>query len=161
MDNNYRKTLEYRICYMYSNIKKRSKLKNYTDVCSKEEFYSFAKNNKTLIELHNVWISMDCELKYVPTVDRINNENGYSIDNIQFLTKSENSSKGNKETKTGVKHSRKTSDKMVRAFNENEDLIFDNGRSACDYFNVNRCYVSLCISRGYKLKGYSLEYVQN
>ena len=82
---------------MYSNIEKRSKSKN-LPCLSKEEFINFTIQNSLKIEnLYKNWKENKFMQKLTPSVDRINPNLGYIPSNIQFLTYSENTSKGNKE----------------------------------------------------------------
>ena len=60
------------------------------EICSKREFVNFAKNNNTLFTLYANWQKSGFKLFDTPSVDRKNNDFGYSLDNIQFLTLIEN-----------------------------------------------------------------------
>ena len=57
------------------------------------DFYELALNSETLKQLMSQWKKRNYDKRYSPTVDRIINSEGYKISNIQFLTKSDNSSK--------------------------------------------------------------------
>jgi hypothetical protein len=60
---------------------------------SLKDFYDYALNSETLKYLMTQWQNNNFEPRYTPTVDRIINAKGYVIDNIQFLSKSDNSKK--------------------------------------------------------------------
>jgi hypothetical protein len=62
-------------------------------LCLRQEFYDFALKDKNLIKLYKQWQKNDYDHKLIPTPDRIINSKGYTIDNIQFLTLSENQQK--------------------------------------------------------------------
>ncbi len=62
-------------------------------LCPKDLFIEWSLSNKTLLELHKNWILNDFDMKFSPSVDRIDSTKGYSIDNMQWLTHSENSGK--------------------------------------------------------------------
>jgi hypothetical protein len=46
--------------------------------------------------LHTAWVDSGFTPKLVPSIDRIDNNKGYTIDNIRWLSKSDNSKKFNK-----------------------------------------------------------------
>lgn len=77
----------------WKNIKNRSSgkyFKNYSDKnhnLTKDDFFNWAKNNK------EIWDSI-IKSGESPSVDRINNSLGYSIDNIQMISQKENFLKG-------------------------------------------------------------------
>ena len=59
-----------------------------------DEFMDFSVNNKAFTDIYDAWVKSDYAHKMAPTVDRIDNNGGYSLDNIQFLTFGDNSKKG-------------------------------------------------------------------
>lgn len=59
---------------------------------TKDEFLAFVKNSNYL-KLYKKWEKSNFDYKLSPSVDRIDNRKGYSLDNIQLITKSENSKK--------------------------------------------------------------------
>jgi hypothetical protein len=61
---------------------------------NKEEFYEWALSHKEYKRLHNNWVKSGYDRKLCPTVDRINSSEGYTKDNIRWLTHSENSRLG-------------------------------------------------------------------
>jgi hypothetical protein len=75
------------------------------EICSTEEFYNFAINNENLKRLMIQWRANGYSSRYAPTVDRIDSARGYLINNIQFLSKLDNTIKShiqrrkNKEVK--------------------------------------------------------------
>ena len=62
-------------------------------ICSKEEFIEVAKNSQKLKELFDRWVESGNRLHIKPSVDRIDNAKGYTLDNIQFMTWMENTLK--------------------------------------------------------------------
>ena len=87
---------------LYSKIKSRCKdttskinLKYYHNkkVCTKEEFLARFLNDKKFIKLHNSWVKSGLVYKFTPSIDRINKNLDYTIDNIQFITHSSNAGK--------------------------------------------------------------------
>jgi hypothetical protein len=82
---------------MYHSIKRRSKDKCLSCL-SKEEFLELTNKNSIVLEkLYTNWKANKYIQKLSPSVDRINPNLGYEPTNIQFLTHSENTSKGNRE----------------------------------------------------------------
>jgi hypothetical protein len=62
-------------------------------ICDKEDFIKLAKNSNKLKELFDNWVNSGNQLWIKPSVDRIVNERGYILDNIQFMTWIENTRK--------------------------------------------------------------------
>jgi ribosomal protein L37E len=81
------------ISKMYDGMIQRTKEKNYPELISRKEFYIFAQNSKIFLNLFQVWEKANHPRKLVPSIDRIDNNLGYSKNNIQFLTQSENAKK--------------------------------------------------------------------
>lgn len=52
------------------------------------------RNYKAFIKLYNKWVENGFERKSTPSIDRIDNKLGYMRNNLQWLSLSDNSSKG-------------------------------------------------------------------
>jgi len=63
-------------------------------ILTKEEFYNWAKSSFAFIELWNAYVDSCYDIKLCPTVDRIDSKFGYDLENMQWITHSENSRKG-------------------------------------------------------------------
>ena len=61
---------------------------------TKQEFYEFSLNNDKFNKLFAEWELSEYNRKLTPSVDRINSTKGYSFDNIEWVTHSENSARG-------------------------------------------------------------------
>jgi hypothetical protein len=61
---------------------------------SKEEFYDFALNSDTFKNLYNEYEESGFDRKLAPSIDRLDSSKGYSFDNIEWVTHSENSRRG-------------------------------------------------------------------
>jgi len=64
------------------------------DICTQEEFFNWCEENKTIFNrIYKDWKKTDFIQKKSPSIDRIDNTKGYTIDNIEWTTQSKNSSK--------------------------------------------------------------------
>lgn len=85
---------------MFQKAKYRSKTKPRYKLLGNSlvlrDFISFAYSNDTYTKVYQKWVNSGFSKRLSPSIDRIDNNKGYHIGNIQFLNHSENSSKGNK-----------------------------------------------------------------
>lgn len=58
--------------------------------CDRDEFINYFKNNKTFLKLFKRWAKFDYEYKEIPSINRKNNDLGYLLENLEFITHSEN-----------------------------------------------------------------------
>lgn len=99
----YERTPHGKLMRIYRNMKSRvegvQKLKAHLyqgkELLSKEEFKQWA-NSAEYLAMHKVWEDSGFDRKLAPTVDRKDSTRGYTIDNMRWLTHSENSSLGSK-----------------------------------------------------------------
>jgi len=101
--NRIRENFNYIFSHRYSSMKSRvdgrgSRKYNVRgrDMCTKEDFFSWCKkieNLNNFRKLHKKWKQKDFDNIFAPSIDRINNNLGYTIDNIRWITKGENSKK--------------------------------------------------------------------
>jgi len=61
---------------------------------ARDVFYDWAFNSKEFHILFKTWKDSGYDRKLTPTVDRIDSRYGYSLDNMEWITHSENSSRG-------------------------------------------------------------------
>ncbi len=59
-------------------------------IVSREAFYSWSSNHPTFLSLYKQWFSSDFDRKLVPSVNRVNSNKGYTLDNIEWVTNSQN-----------------------------------------------------------------------
>lgn len=71
---------------------------------SREDFYHWAKSSQIFHELFYNWQCSEYDRKLTPSVDRIDSSKGYSIDNVEWVTHSENSRRGTL-SRYGIKQS--------------------------------------------------------
>lgn len=64
------------------------------ELLSKDEFYAWAKQHPDFGRLYDAWVESGYARALAPTVDRIDSSKGYTLDNMRWLTHSENSSLG-------------------------------------------------------------------
>lgn len=96
LNKQYIKTYFGKLHRMYSSAQQRvlgqdKKRLHYKDlpICSRQEFYKFAKTSD-YSRLYKDWIKSGCKLKLTPTIDRLDKIKGYTLDNIDIVTLSEN-----------------------------------------------------------------------
>lgn len=63
-------------------------------ILPKQSFYDWTLSDPTFHRLFEAWEISGYELKLTPSIDRIDSSRGYSSDNVQWLTFSDNSKKG-------------------------------------------------------------------
>lgn len=75
----------------YSGMKNSSKGRGHrAPAFSKQEFIIWCKKEKNWKQLWNDWISAECSTKLRPTIDRLDNKNGYSFENMRIISWDEN-----------------------------------------------------------------------
>ena len=98
----YEKTQGGFLMRVYRNMKSRvtgvQKLKAHLyvglPIISKEEFYAWSKINLQFLSLFKQWEKSGYSRLLTPSIDRIDSSKGYEIENIRWLTHSENSKEG-------------------------------------------------------------------
>lgn len=89
-------------CYrnMLSRVSGVTKNKNHLylglSILKKETFYNYSLTNDSFNFLFYQWEMNNYDRKLTPSIDRIDSKKGYDIDNIQWITFSENCSRGAK-----------------------------------------------------------------
>ena len=98
----YEKTMSGYLMRMYRNMKSRiegvqslkAHLYRGKELMDKDSFYEFAKCSPMFLVLFHQYEKEGYPRKLAPTADRIDSSKGYSINNIQWVTHSVNSSLG-------------------------------------------------------------------
>lgn len=62
-------------------------------ICTREEFVAWAITDKEFNKLFNNYLEAGRLLSLAPSIDRIDSEGGYVLENMQFLMQGENSQK--------------------------------------------------------------------
>lgn len=97
----YEKTPKGYVVRMYRNMKSRVEgiqkksvhLYEGKEILDKQEFYDFMLNSATFHKLFKEYVDSGFDRKLAPTPDRIDSGKGYTKDNIQVVTLSENDSR--------------------------------------------------------------------
>jgi hypothetical protein len=100
----YEKTPSGFLMRVYRNMKSRitgvQKHKSHLylgkELLSKEEFYEWAASSPMFLVLYQQYVNSGFDRKQAPTVDRKDSSKGYSLDNMEWVTHSVNSSRGAK-----------------------------------------------------------------
>jgi hypothetical protein len=66
------------------------------DLLPRKDFYEWSLSDKDFNDLYDNWVKSDYCKKLSPSIDRKDTSKGYVLDNIQWITHSENSRKGAK-----------------------------------------------------------------
>ena len=98
----YEKTKHGKLMRTYRNMLSRVKgiqwrkehLYGGKEVLPKDEFYAWALANKSFHILYEAWEQSGFDRKLAPSVDRIDSQKGYTLDNMRWITHSENSRQG-------------------------------------------------------------------
>lgn len=95
----YRKaTINKFLSHLYSQMNKRVKGKSTKrpdlykglPILPRDVFVSWAKNHPDFLKLYKRWFSNDFNRKLTPAVNRMNPQKGYTLDNMEWMTNSQN-----------------------------------------------------------------------
>lgn len=100
--NRYEKTKKGFLMRLYRNMKSRvngtQKMKYHLykgkELLPKDEFYEWASKNGDFHRLFSEYEESKYDRKLAPSVDRIDSSKGYELNNMEFVTMSENSRRG-------------------------------------------------------------------
>jgi hypothetical protein len=73
------------------------------ELLDRQDFYNWSIDNPIFLEMFEIYKSSEFNRKLAPTVDRIDSSKGYSLDNMRWLTHSENSRLGSISAKNKKK----------------------------------------------------------
>jgi hypothetical protein len=136
---------------MYNSMILRTKKKGYGEIINREAFIKFASDNMQYRTLYNIWVSENYQIKYCPTIDRIDNSKGYIEGNLQFLNQRENTIKGYLETNRSMR--------PVRLIKDNENLIFNSVKEASSFLGKYKNYICYLIKHNRTFNGYTAQYI--
>lgn len=69
------------------------------ELLNRNDFYNWAIDNSTFLQMFEVYKNSGFDRKFAPTVDRVDSSKGYILENMRWLTHSENSRLGSLSTK--------------------------------------------------------------
>ena len=98
----YERTKKGKLMRLYRNMKsrvtgiqkKKAHLYNGKELLDKNYFYEWSLNSKEFHLLFDEWERSGYDRKLCPSVDRIDSSRGYIIENMEWVTHSENSRRG-------------------------------------------------------------------
>lgn len=59
-------------------------------IMPKDVFLNWAKNHPDFLQMYKRWASCNFDRKMTPTVNRIKSNKGYTLDNVEWVTNSQN-----------------------------------------------------------------------
>lgn len=100
----YEKTVKGFLMRLYRNMNSRingvQKAKHHLyvgkELIDRDSFYWWALGSQKFYELFGAYKEANFERKLAPSVDRIDSTKGYTLDNMEWVTMSENSRRGSK-----------------------------------------------------------------
>lgn len=72
------------------------------EILPKEDFYNWILNNEKFHALFSRYEVSNYDIRLAPSVDRIDSSIGYTLNNIQILTNSENCAKTSRRKVTNI-----------------------------------------------------------
>ncbi len=66
-------------------------------ILKRDEFYDWANNSPEFAKLFSSWCLNNYDRKLSPSVDRVDSSKGYALDNMEWVTHSENSRRASKK----------------------------------------------------------------
>lgn len=94
-------------------LKKKAHLYKGLPILEKEEFYNWSRQNKDFNKIYKSYVNSGFELRKAPSIDRIDADQGYLLENMRWITFSENCIRGSKSKKrAGVKRCRRSRTKL-------------------------------------------------
>lgn len=108
-------------------------------ICTKDEFISKFINDSKFLELYSSWQDNYFQRKFAPSIDRINNDLDYTLDNIEFISQSSNS--------------KKDWSNKVYVIEGGIKKIFESQLALANYLNTHTSIISIKINTNKKYKG--------
>lgn len=148
----YKKTEAGVITTIYAHQRSHSKVRGHDfPTYTKQELKKWLQENG-FKELFNAWVASGYKKEFKPSVDRLNDYQNYTLDNIQLVTWKENHTKGMEDIKAGINN--KTS-KAVIQYSKDGTFIkeFYSGIEASRQTGVDQSNIAKCCKGKYKHAG--------
>lgn len=140
----YSRTKEGLLTKIYSGQKTNSKVRgNNPPSYSKEVLGKWLFEHPDFEKIYNDWVISGYDSNLTPSIDRLNDNEGYSFDNIQLMTWEENKEKGHKDRKSGANN--KVGKKVIGIkTSDNSSLEFHSISDASRKTGINRSNINGC-----------------
>lgn len=98
----YERTRKGKLMRLYRNMQSRitgiqwrkKHLYEGKELLSRDDFYDWAIDHPEYNRLYDEWVASEYDRKLSPSVDRVDSTKGYRLDNMEWVTHSENSRRG-------------------------------------------------------------------
>ena len=99
----YRRSLAGHIIHRYASMKQRVEgrgtkrsipLYEGLELLPRADFIEWASKDRSLLVLHREWVRSGYSYKLTPSINRVDNSKGYVLGNMEWVTKSQNSTLG-------------------------------------------------------------------
>ena len=114
----------------------------------REEFLEFANNSDELRRLHAEWVAAGYKMALTPSIDRIDNDGGYTTGNMQFLTLGDNVRKGRADGAYRAADADKRHKRRTILKNGIDQLVFSSRTAAARFLGVSADRVGQSVAQG-------------
>ena len=155
--NSHYRTFEGRIKKMHETSKIRTQQKGHKgEMISLDDFMRLAKRSPRYKRLYDEWVKSDFDPNLTPTLDRKDHKKGYVKGNLQFLTKSSNTTKGNIEYE---KNPSVFKQEKVVLKKGNKKKEFDSMADAARFLDVETSSVTRAAAEKREIQGWKAKRV--
>ena len=120
-NRDYWRTMQGRVSYIYSTQCANSKARGHAPpTYTRDELFSWAQQNN-LAKFMDVWEASGYSKEFAPSVDRINDVEGYSFSNVQLVCWKDNNERAYAMRKSGQRITRQN--KQVNQFTLSGQLV--------------------------------------
>ena len=135
----YRRTKDGFISQIYSDQLSSSKNRNFhSPTYTKQELKDWLFSQGLFHRLYNIWIKSGFVKKLRPSCDRLNDYDGYSLDNLQLITWGNNERKGHDDRLNGINN------KMSKAVISTNKIT----RKETEYYSISQASRKIGASQG-------------
>lgn len=82
-------------------LRKKAHLYKGLEILDREDFYEWAMASPEFHNLYDGWVSSNYKCGASPSVDRVDPSKGYTLDNMEWVTHSENSRRASRSRNLG------------------------------------------------------------